>query len=315
MSSVASQVFTAFHTPLIRHVKKRYAWMQQGHCLLDLDDLIQVASIALLKLGSRWESIAADRGISPDPTENDGLVWAYLSHEIRNAIHKYADRTARIDDAKLTGSIDRELERFAEDGWLADDLRTQITVQPRDAFSLLHGDLVDYISVMPQRDKVHLALRYFDGRTLDEAAKILEGKKATVWAYLQRVEDRLRAHAENQIRDIARDEPDRFANPWTPPDALHAYLRNTHDTDLLTWLGHFTICIRLDSRYITDMISGEYFMPSTVRRGAKWTDEQVDEIDRRRTSGETVKAIAADMGIPESTVKKIWLRHSGSRGM
>lgn len=299
-------MFIGFHTPLIRHIKKRYSWMQQGHCLMNIDDLIQVASIALLKLGTEWPDIATKYELqSIDPRDNDGLVWTILQDRIKKAISKYGRDVVRISRVVLDASIDREMQRLDEEGFMSIDVRTALKVPgPMSRGSRIEWHaLVDAFSVLPIRDKIHLALRFYDGLSLDRTGQLLGVKKATAHAYIERVRSRFRIIARNQYLTRLEEVPARNATPWEPPQSLIDYLADEYDLDVAEWLGLFTISMREDISYLCDILSTGYFMPPTVSRGRTLTPEQMYEIDQRLATGETQKSIYTSMGLTKKQVQ------------
>ena len=154
------------YLPVLRGmIIKKYSWVEtRGNCLLTVDDLIQVASIRLIDLVSRWDGILAGMGKERD---GDGaLFWTFLRHETKQAILAYWERVAP-DNQPLTDSFDDHLED--EDSWA--DVRTSL-MRLRDP-SIIHADIADYFTTIPQRDKVIITLRYFDDLPWATVADVL----------------------------------------------------------------------------------------------------------------------------------------------
>lgn len=296
-------MFLGFYTPLVRHIKKRYSWMQKDHCLMNVDDLIQISCIALLKLGSEWPDIATKYNLkSLDPRDNDGLVWVILQERIKHAIYKYGRDVVRITRVVLDASIDRELQRLDEQGFMSDDVRTALRVPDSTPHLEWHA-LVDQFAVLPPRDKIHIALRFYDGLSLDRVGEVMGTSKASAHAYVERVRKRFRIIARNQYQTRLEDLPARNALRWEPPQTLVDYIADEYDLEIAEWLGLFTISLRADVSYLCDILSTGYFMPPTVSRGRTLTAAQMYEIDRRLAAGETQKAIYTSMGLTKKQVQ------------
>jgi RNA polymerase sigma factor (sigma-70 family) len=265
------------YLPVIRgHITKKYSWVDgTGNCMLTVDDLIQVASIALVRLVDRWDGFLARDG--KEREGNGGLFWNFLENEVKNDIAKYYRDVVKLD-RPTSDSLDA-VPQDADESLAT--IRTALNARrDGESWGMVNDDLVDHFSVMPQRDKILIALRYFDELPFARIADVLGANEKTTRNLTLNAVNRWRAFSRNQYVEYPTDLPRRLPQPWEPTETLTTYLQSRHRKDISEYLGYVTICFRNDVSYLVDILGSE----RTVAPGAKAVglspaqQHQVDEL-------------------------------------
>ncbi|MCC2032198.1 hypothetical protein [Microbacterium allomyrinae] len=223
---------------------------RRGNCLCSVEDLQQIAAMQLVTLAAEWDAICASKQILRDD-EQGPLFWAFLKHRVKQAVLEFFNRAG----SKGVGAISLD-ETATED---AKDFRTSLHA-PGDTpvAQIIRRDLVDFFEIMPRRDKVLIALRYYDELPWSQVADILSANVQTTRNLSYLVEERWRVHARNMFTDYPTEEVPRRAKHWDLPETLEVYLRTRHRKDLPGYLWFVTTCFREDVSYLVDVLGNEH---------------------------------------------------------
>ena len=298
------------YLPVVRgHIVKNYEWMaRRGNCLISVDDLIQVASIALLKLVGRWDEIVA--GLDRPPTSRDHagrLFWSYLKDDVKWTVMSYYKRDGEgdVDINDRASSLDREHD---DDGGTIDpdiDVHTSLRLQDSSmSWQVVHDQIIEYYQIMPQRDKVHIALRYFDELPIRRVADILEAKEGATAQFTMRAVTRWRTQAQNLFLEFPNEiEPRRHHVSWDPPGTLLGFTEARHRKDLPEYLWYATECFRADVSYLVDILGFGMVRAPGVRRTelSPYFQAQADIMIR---DGVSLQEIANRLGVTKDRVWK-----------
>lgn len=291
-----------FLPSLSAHVTAKYASLgARGNCILGVDDLIQIASIELMGLAEKWESIVEehpDFELEPNGTY-DGLFYAFLKTRVMQRIIDTNKRERRTQYEPLTVMDEGEEQDRSElyeysDGELHD--RTGVRRRPDGPWwRAVVNEIMTFWDQMTQKEKVVMALRFYDELSTErvsELARVTESLPSLV-------RKRWRAHARNQMRLGDDHEYIEHHKPqaWEPPELLVEYLRARHRMDIHEYLGIVTISFRSDPMYIVDALTEA--APRPRRRIAV---EQEDIIDRMAGQGYNAPQIAREIGVSMDTV-------------
>lgn len=289
------------YLPSLRgHVIRKYGWMtERGNCLLTLDDIIQIASITLVRFLPLWDDFLAREGKSREG--NGGLFWTFLEKRVRDDVLKYYERQAhghRGADASAD-DVNENPDAYTE------PVRTALTARTAsESWGVVHEELVDFFATLPRRDKMMLALRYFDDLPTDTAADLFGIARGTFTVMTSKAVRRWRSHARNQYAEYPGEVPARVEYEWAPSDALSAYLRDRHRKDIDEYLGYVTICLRADSGYLGTILDTTRHNSSTAEhwRG-RMTADQEAETDRLLCEGVSAAEISRRLDIPVSRIR------------
>lgn len=296
------EMVNEFLPKLRGHVVAKYGWIERrGNCLITIDDLIQVASITLLKHIDKWPRIAASLGM--DPEGNNGAFYATLKTDVKFAISKYRARDAHEDDEHdmLGHSFDDLPPLAGEAGENTDEeFRTAIRAPSNmPHWPMTQASVVDYFVFLHKRDKVHIALRYFDELSHATTAELLGIGSAVSTSRMSVVRRGWVDHARNQFTDHAVQMNDGPANiRWEPSEALIAYLRDRHRMDIDEYLGIVTIAFREDVTYLIDILGDGRTTANDARAYQRaLSPYQEAQVDKWMNAGMTMKDIAHDLGV------------------
>ncbi|ALJ20323.1 sigma-70 family RNA polymerase sigma factor [Microbacterium sp. No. 7] len=300
--ALVDRMIAQFHGTLVRTVTIRWGWMARGGVLTTVDDLEQVACLALLDLADTWPTYVQEKGYPADPVEAHGLTWTLLVERARWHIHAYARDVERYEQRALSRSLDADLDQYREEGTLAPAVRTAISV--RDTDPTLQTTIADYVIAQPPGDYTVLALRYYDELSQQHAGDVLGLGAAAINRRTGLALADIRAYAHAQVSETTTPPRDRRGYPWTPPDTLRGYLNDTHGLTLDAWHARFAHALRSDVTYLCALLGpGRAVSRSTTNPRRKYTDEDVAEMTRRFHAGERLKDIAADYG---GTAGGVW---------
>jgi RNA polymerase sigma factor (sigma-70 family) len=282
------------------HVQRHYGYIARaGNCILQYEDLLQVAYIELVRLVRAWDEIKPEGvGDDIDDERTRMTFMGYLRDRVKWEILKYSRDTTDGLASYSYASFD-EPGAFDSDQTEA-EVRTSLNLHV--APSITHADIADYFSTLPTRDKVILALRYFDELTYKEIAEIVGTTENSAAAFASKACDAVRAFARNQFVSDPTEIPHR-RDAWEAPDTVTTYVRaRWQREDLAEYLGVVTLCFRADVSYLVDIIGRTHVhVPKSQTSGRiRW--ELQDEIERRYDAGQTQAEIADAMGLAKSTV-------------
>ncbi len=292
-----------FLPQLRAHVIRRYGWLERrGNCLITIDDLIQVASIALLRHIDRWPSIAADRGW--DPSNNDGAFFVMLKEDVKRKIIRYrrdAGDPAEGEIEPIATSFDN---RPTVDGHELEtteaEYRTSLhapNMHPH--WKMVQADIVDYFVFLRKREKMNIALRYFDELSHATTAEMLGISVQSSRQTITKVKAEWINHARNQFRDEQVLTQERTHGiVWEPSEALVAYIRDRHRMDIDEFLGIVTIAFREDVGYLTEILSENYHYGATAHAASRaLSPYQEAQVDKWVAAGMSQADIARDLGV------------------
>lgn len=283
------------YLPMVKAmVARRYASMgRRGNCLLTVDDLVQIASIELMHLTSEWDQILAGMGKTRDG--NGGMFWRFLEKRVRDAVIKYYDKVAHAKRA-ASSSID-DIE--ANPDHYSIEARTALArlQQP----SIVHHDIAGFFDTLPRKDKVYIALRYFDELSYAQIADLLGAHKNTTINLTRRIVDRWRDFARNQFTDHSVVVGRRVEWEWEPTETLLTYIQNRHRVDLPEYLGWVSLCLRADVSYLADILSTQRTEAVSAREPALSPFQQA-EVDRLIGEGVNKMEISRRLGVTYGVV-------------
>ncbi|GEB94383.1 hypothetical protein [Microbacterium lacticum] len=304
MTNVENMV-TEFLPQMRAHIIGKYGWLERrGNCMITVDDMIQVASIALLRHVDRWPRIAADRGW--DPNNNDGAFYVMLKEDVKRSIMKYRRREAGDPEPGEQNPIavsfdDHPLFEHGGEGENTDaEYRTSLNAPSMlPHWKMLQSTVVDYYVFLQKRDKVQIALRYFDELSHASTAELIGISTAASKRRITTLRSGWVDHARNQFTDHYVPLADPAQNlRWTPPPALEAYVRDRHRMNLDEYLGIVTIAFREDVSYLTDILSeGRHYGATAHAASRALSPFQEAQVDKWMSSGMSQKQIADDLGV------------------
>ncbi|WP_341999395.1 helix-turn-helix domain-containing protein [Microbacterium sp. LWH7-1.2] len=287
--------------PRIRpYVLSKFGWLERrGNCMVTADDLIQVASIALMRHAERWGDHLADSlGVDPDTAfdggENAGLFWTTLREDVERAIYRYRHRDARDDE--FMDSFDNVGEDGESDAEKRTSLRTPGTGV---TWGVVRENVMDYYLFLPQRDRVMIALRYFDDLKHATVAELLGVQTATVRQRDKVLRDEWTTVARNQYAEHPTPLPERRTNiQWEPSEALTAYIRDRWRKDIHEYLGIVTIAFREDIGYLSQILGSERTYAADAHASSRILSPYQDaQIDKWYAAGMSMREIARDLGV------------------
>lgn len=303
MTNVENMV-NEFLPRLRAHVISKYGWLERrGNCLITIDDLIQVASIALIRHIDRWPRIAAD--LNMDPTSNNGAFYVMLKEDVKRTIWKYrraADDPAEGEIDPIAMSFDDRPEG-SDGGFLGatnEEFRTALRAPSMlPHWKMVQSDVVDYFVFLQKREKMNIALRYFDELSHETTAELLGVSTAVSKSCVSNVRTDWLNHARNQFRDEQVPTlPRRDGIKWEPSEALVAYLRDRRRMDIDEYLGIVTIAFREDVSYLTEILSETRYYSATGRAHKRaLSPYQEAQVDKWIAAGMSQADIARDLGV------------------
>ena len=293
--------------PLLRgHVTNVYSWMDaRGNCLLSVDDLIQVASITLMKLADEWHSIVAEHPefVLDENGTHDAVFFAYLKKEVKFRLLNEHQRERRAAFEGLTSEIDGETYERPElydstDGEMHD--RTGVRRRPDGPWwrAILSDIMAYWDTQMTPKEKLVIALRYFDELPRDRVSE-LTGTSSVLYPAIVK---RWRAHTRNQLRNGDGFEVVEHVNSraWEPPELLTVYLRDRHQKDIHEYLGIVTLSFRADPDYLVRILDVLPFR--TPGANDQIDPEQIETIDRMAAEGHSYAEIGRTVGVSRGSI-------------
>ena len=290
------------YLPALRgYVVNHFRWMEQrGNCLVTTEDLIQVASMELVKLAAKWGELAKTFDRVDTLEAEEKLFWGCLVTATKSQFKQYYNLHTRRGKTETNAAIDD----FEGDWW---EERTSVRLlHEMPGSALARHAIVDYYASMPVRDKVHIALRYFDELPIKQVESLL-GTSA-VSKFNSGVIQRMRVVARNQFLEFPEPDPIRHSFTWEPPELLLTYLRDRHRKDIHEYLGIVTIAFREDVSYLVDILGFEKTMVPGAQPIAL-SPAQQHQIDIMLSEGLSQESIAHRLGITRTLVR----RHSARR--
>lgn len=242
------------------YVAKRYAGNSRSNPHTTLDDLYGEAARSLVALGNTFHKWCADH--SADATAK-GLFWNLLKTRVDWDILKYLKRRT---GAAL--SIDQMEDHFQNTGAITDLVRTELShYRPPSA---LHRNIADYITTLRTREKVMLALYYFEGFPLGRIEQLTGIPSTTFSRHLKTTAERILNHA---LREVADQPPDSMPRKWEAeyqiPAPLTEWCQTTYNTDVYAWLGWTMRSYTRDVRYLIDFIDLAHGIEHKARGGLR----------------------------------------------
>lgn len=280
--------------PMIRtHVLKNYAWMRHRDCLLDPNDLIQLASIVLMKLDREWDEIVRTHHIRGGL----GMFWMMLEERVRNELYNHI-RSLAPPEREQAKSLEGAAEAAGE-AWSNDDKIRRYVRAREDSiiWGLVRDRIVDYYSLMQKRTKVLMALRHFDELTLQQVGDIMGMHLGATNAAIVHATGMLRRAALAELSLNPTDAPERPHNrKWEPPDTLLEYLRSRHQMDIDEYIGVTTIAFRVDGHYLQAILTKQKTLSPGTYRGtlSPYLQQQADDLLR---SGVSMRQTAQRLGV------------------
>lgn len=296
--AIETEDTVATYLPMLRgYVVNNYAWIsRRGHCLLDLDDLLQISSILLMKIAAEWEA----RGEAIGGTDaNRRRFFAYLKGAVKTELltemrdHRFNTETTSFDSLNAPATSDDGVENVAT---IAAYRSAHIPQAPE----MLHGEAAEYFPYLPPMVKTMIALRYFDQLTMAQINALMGMR---VEAKIGVEISRWRRHCLNLCTSEIVELPSRRTRPWTPTAELIEYLQDRYGTDLPGYLGFFTIALRVDAGYLVDILNpSKTYVPDSHRGRRAFTHLEERRIDDMLASGHTLQQVADAFGVATSTV-------------
>lgn len=298
MTNVENMV-AEFMPQLRGHVIAKYGWLERrGNCMIGIDDLIQVASMAMMRHIERWPAIAAARGW--DPNDNDGAFYVMLKEDVKRSIIHYRRLFDRDEDREMSSFDDVPTIGGEPVENTDEEFRTAIhapSMLPH--WRMLQEAVVDYFIFLRKREKMNIALRYFDELSHEVTAGLLGVGVATSRQTISKVKAEWLDHARNQFRDEQVINQERVHGMhWEPSEALTAFIRDRHRMDIDEYLGIVTIAFREDISYLTEILGSSPHYGSIAHSGRRaLSPYQEAQVDKWMASGMSQKQIALDLGV------------------
>jgi DNA-binding CsgD family transcriptional regulator len=155
---------------------------------------------------------------------------------------------------------------------------------------------------MRERDRILIALRYFDELPFEQIADIMGVSGGATRTNTANAAARLRTHARNQFVDEPTEwNHTRGVRPWEPPQSVHDYIEMRHAKSLNEYLGIVTIAFREDISYLVDIIGTER---TEVPGGHRVTlsPHQQQQADEMLSSGKTMRDVSRELGVSYGVV-------------
>lgn len=290
----------ATYLPKLRgYVVNHYSWIsRRGHCLLELDDLIQITSILLMKIAAEWE----DRGEPIGGSEaNRSRFFGYLKGAVKKELlsemrdRRFDTETSQFDSLNAPATTDDGVENTAT---IAAYRSAHIPKAP----DMLHGEAAEYFPYLPPMVKTMIALRYFDQLTMAQINSLMGMR---VDAKIGVEISRWRQHCLNLCTSDLAELPARRTRPWTPSPELLEYLQDRYGTDLAGYLGFFTIALRVDVGYLVEILNpSKHYVPDSHRGRRAFTPLEERRIDDLLAAGHTLEDVANRFGVGTSTIHR-----------
>ncbi|WP_378795091.1 hypothetical protein [Microbacterium laevaniformans] len=260
-----------------------------------------MASIELIRLCDTWGDVATKLGVSGDLAVSGGLFWSALEHRVRHAIFTYKEQDIHVGDSIRSDPMVRELD--GDEHEHPGLIRSVITVH-RDP-STVQQNVVDFFSMMQLRDKVLVALRYFEMLPYKHIGKLLGTSPQSACKTTSDVEERILTFTRNEFLDQPLELHRRINQQWQPPAELAQFIWKRHSIDVQSWIGYFTICLRVDIGYLVDILSPERWTSPLVDagRGTSLTADQRALIDTMLRAGTSQAETARQVGASIAAVK------------
>jgi DNA-directed RNA polymerase specialized sigma24 family protein len=297
----------SFYLPVVRgHIVNKYAWMEtRGNCLITIEDLQQIAAIALVKLAAEWdETVAEHYPNEPQRREgHDPRFWGLLAKAIKFRVINYYKNVGRADDNENSWP---SFDAPPPDGSTLNYAEAHTSIrQPESSplWGLVNDTLIEYFQILSTREKVLIALRYFDELPFEQIADILSSQRGTCGAKVKEIGARWRAYARNQFVDQPAELAPHNPYRWEVPPGLIEYVETRHRKDLSEWLWFVTECFRADVGYLTAVLGeGRYVVPGSLAKLHVISPYVGSQIDSMRADGLTQQAVANMLGITKSQV-------------
>ncbi len=282
--------------PLRGHIVNRYAWMERrGGCLVTVEDLIQVASLELVKLATEWTTKRPAEML----VDEGRVFWSYLQKIVKTTV---------LDC--LNENLDPQQVDLDEQGAYGSGHASDIDDEPRTSvrtpavsfnWAMLSEEIVDYFAVMPRRHKVLIALRYFEELTFDEIGVLNGMSKESVFKIVGPAVESWRKVTQGIYAEKRWGVARITGSPWEAPAAVEEFVQARHGIDVTEWLGFVTRCFRADVSYLVDALSvGRYFPPGAVAVGL--SPAQRAQVDIMISAGHNPTDVARRLELPRNMV-------------
>lgn len=263
------------------------------------ETLRDCAEDAILEVTGFYHAWCAERGLNPD---DRALFWKMIKQNIDWAV---AD--AMKTQAKANVVYFEDLE--ATEDQPADDDLTRTQLYRHRPASLLHEEIVDVISTIPTREKLLLALRFFEELDWKTVTRLAGFKGANATNQMIRTTTRILRTSRNMVVNDPEEIADaRRVTPLEVTSDLTRWLLEHYGTnDVHAYLGYVTRHYYADVSYVIDFIKTAHGVRVAAfgLRTNPLTREQMAELDARLLAGDTQIAIARDFDVPRALIAKI----------
>jgi len=228
------------------------------------------------------------------------LFWSFVKRQLN---WKLADYFADLRNDQ-TIEDDEEMPSLT---WM----RTQFSKHVDS--STLQNDLATALAQMNHTDQTLFALYYFEEMQRNDVCEVLGLSSNGINVRIRQAAERL-LHAAMGLTTELQPLDGRQPVDWDLSRA-DQWTRATYGVPLPTYLEYVTIHYRADVSYLVDILNtanriyGRRYHyeenPRAQARGARLTDEQVNEIRRRLANGERGRDIAPDYPVKEGAIYAI----------
>lgn len=221
------------------------AWQSSNTVHFTPDDRAAIASLALTE--------TIDRVRTGDLTFES---WPYLWVSVKSRIDTEMSHELRkwMNKPTATFSISPRPDNPTFD---PGDVFTSLRAKHRDG--LLQKQLADIIAILPTENKIALALRFFERKSLGQIGGMIGASEKPARTWITGNTRYLLHHAKRLVLDHGPDEDvrvPRVGEDYRAPlrAAATSYVERTYGCDLASWLGWVQISYRLDVSYLLDML-------------------------------------------------------------
>lgn len=272
---------------------------------LNFVDIQVIATDVLMGVGEKFDSVELRH-----PEARKNVFWHFVKRQIAWAFSNLLKAREGLHADESLLAVNSDGDEYES----ADVVRTQL--RQNQSVSLLQTQLTDAFAAMHPAQQLALALRFFEGMTVEKVCGVLGMRPSSA--------NRARRDAEIRILYAALmlTSNYRHATPEDPQpvflsclDAGEEWAQNTLGCTLDQYLSYVRACFALDPYYLVEIIEEANgtvkFVGSgrtaraMVRNGRALSDDQVRAIRDRLAAGVMQQTIADEFGTTKGSISLI----------